>query len=256
ADRVKSEFIENVSHEFRTPLTPIKGFTEMLLMGAAGDLTDMQGTFVGTIKENVDRLTVLVNDVLNIAKLDRETLRLTMRQVELRLLIPEITETVHARGNNSEKNIDLSVNIPDETPMIRADSEKLHQIISNLLDNAFNYTPAGGSIDVTVEQEPDGRSVLIIVSDTGVGIPQDFHEAAWRRFERYDDHALKLDVAGTGLGLPLVRELVLLHNGETWLESEVNKGTSVFVRLPVEQPNYSTETIEMLQIETNRPAGD
>ena len=140
--------------------------------------------------------------------------------------------------------------IHNNVPPIRADREKLIKIFSNLIENAFNYTRANGNIEIEVALQPGGRDVLITIEDTGVGIPDEFREAVWRRFERYDDHALELDVAGTGLGLSLVRELVTLHNGNVWFDSEVNKGTTFYVELPVEQPSFITDTFEMPQLDT------
>jgi PAS domain S-box-containing protein len=239
-ERTKNQFITNVSHEFRTPLTPIKGYTDLLLMGAGGQLGEMQLSMVNTIKENVERLTILVNDVLNIAKIDNRETPVVMTMVNLADILPPILEQIGGRMTNLKKGFITNVTVAPDVPRIRADREKLIQIVSNLVDNAFKYTRAGGRIEVGAELEPSRKTVLIRVSDTGVGIPDHFKEAAWRRFERYDEHALELDVAGTGLGLSLVKELVELHNGETWFESEVGVGTTFFVRLPIEQPNYTT----------------
>ena len=249
-DRIKSEFITNVSHEFRTPLTPIKGYTDLLLMGAGGDLTDSQTEMLGTIKENVERLTILVNDVLNIAKIDSQIERLTMNLVDLHDFIPSEFNKISGRSNNVGKNIEGIVTIDHNVPMIRADREKLIRIFSNLVENAFNYTLANGKIEVHVALQPTGRTILMSVADTGVGIPEHFREAVWRRFERYDDHALELDIAGTGLGLSLVKELVTLHNGNVRFDSEVGIGTTFYVELPVEQPSFITDTMEMPQLDT------
>jgi PAS domain S-box-containing protein len=249
-DRIKSEFITNVSHEFRTPLTPIKGYTDLLLMGAGGALTDSQTEMLGTIKENVERLTILVNDVLNIAKIDSLAERLAMNLVDLSEFIPSEFNKIAGRSANTKKNIQSAIIIEGNVPLIRADREKLIRIFSNLVENAFNYTLADGKIDVSVTLQPDGRTILITIADTGVGIPEHFREAVWRRFERYDDHALELDIAGTGLGLSLVKELVSLHNGDVRFDSEVDKGTTFFVELPVEQPSYITDTMEIPQLDT------
>lgn len=244
AERTKNSFITSVSHEFRTPLTPIKGYTDLLLMGAGGQLSDMQLSMVMTIKENVERLTLLVNDVLNIAKIDNREASMIMTMVNLAEILPNIVDQIAGREMNVKKRFVTTVFVDPNVPRLRADRDKLIQIISNLVDNAFKYTRAGGKIDVQAALEADRKHILIRVQDTGVGIPDHFKEAAWRRFERYDEHALELDVAGTGLGLSLVKELVELHHGETWFESELGKGSTFFVRLPIEQPNYTTETYQ------------
>ena len=249
-DRIKSEFITNVSHEFRTPLTPIKGYTDLLLMGVAGQLTESQSDMLNTIKENVDRLSVLVNDVLNIAKIDSQMESMAMTYVNLGDVVTGEFNKIAEQTQNIEKNIQTTVVIGDNVPAIRADREKLTRIFANLIENAFNYSRPGGHVDVQVTLQSNEQYVLIAVADTGVGIPDHFREAAWRRFERNDDHALELDVAGTGLGLPLVKELVTLHNGNVWFDSEVNVGTTFYVELPVEQPSFITQTMEIPQLDT------
>ncbi len=245
-ERTKNQFITNVSHEFRTPLTPIKGYTDLLLMGAGGELSGMQTGMVTTIKENVERLTILVNDVLNIAKIDNRDTPVIMTMVNVTEVLNGVLDQIGGRVMNLKKGFVTTVSVDSNVPRIRVDREKLIQIMSNLVDNAFKYSRAGGKIDIVARIEDDRKHILISVADTGVGIPDHFKEAAWRRFERYDEHALELDVAGTGLGLSLVKELVELHNGETWFESEVDKGTTFYVRLPIEQPNYTTEAHPMV----------
>lgn len=257
ADRIKSEFIENVSHEFRTPLTPIKGYADLLLMGAGGDLSEMQSSMVKTIKENVDRLSVLVNDVLNIAKLDNPDMLTLMQEITLEEVLSMVVEQVASRPQVQAKQINYQVELDRNLPTIRADRDKLIQIITNIVENAFNYTPSDGNIHVTAQKEADNKHVLIKVADDGIGIPDEFKEAAWRRFERYEQHALQMDVAGTGLGLPLVRELVKKHHGDVWFESESNQGTTFFIRLPIEQPNYNiTDTMDTVNVDAESLAGD
>jgi signal transduction histidine kinase len=108
----------------------------------------------------------------------------------------------------------------------------------NILDNAFNYTRKGGKISIDIQPDDSDQYVVLSVQDSGVGIPKDFHDRVWLRFERHDETALELDVAGTGLGLPIVRELVEMHGGEVWFESVVNEGTTFYVKLPQKQPYY------------------
>lgn len=238
-DRAKSDFISNVSHEFRTPLTPIKGYVDLLLMGAGGDVTEAQASMLRTIKDNVDRLNVLVNDVLEISKVTSGREALRIEPVNLHELLPEIVNQLLERTEHSQKNFIVSVDVDRRVPVIEADSKKLMQIVNNLVDNAFNYTRAGGSIEVKVMIQPeDERRVLLRVKDTGIGIPEEFGERIWLRFERFEEHALELDVAGTGLGLPIVKELVELLGGQIWYESQLGVGSTFYVTLPIEQPSY------------------
>jgi len=255
ADRAKSQFIANVSHEFRTPLTPIKGYTDLLLMNAGGTLNDMQLQMVQTIKDNVDRLAVLVDDVLNISKLDSGEDELHLSTIDLADLLPAVFSRIANRQLNREKAIESLIEVADDVPHITADREKVSQILGNVIDNAFNYTPAGGTIGVSVVRDQNSASVIITVADSGVGIPEEFREAAWRRFERFDQHAVEMDVAGTGLGLSLTRDLVKLHAGDIWFESKVGTGTTFYIRLPIAQPKFRT-TREIPQINTGTLAGD
>jgi signal transduction histidine kinase len=257
ADRAKSKFIENVSHEFRTPLTPIKGYADLLLSYAANRMTDSDLHMVKTIKENADRLTVLVNDVLNISKVDSGDDQMHVAMVDVAEVVNQIVSRVERRPNNKAKGLQTEVDISSDVPFIRADRDKLARILENIVENAFNYTPAGGSIDVRVQRLPDNKHIEITVEDSGLGIPEEFRESAWRRFERYDQHAVDLDVAGTGLGLPLARDLVRLHHGDIWFESEVGVGTTFFIKLPIEQPSFRSSSYGLPDIdETESVAGD
>jgi PAS domain S-box-containing protein len=234
-DRIKSEFVSNVSHELRTPMTSIKGFADLLLLGVAGQVSDPQRNFLLKIKNNADRLSQLVDDLLNISRIDAGE-KLNLELVDVSKIVQAVVNTVPRRGEHAEKDIHLLTDIAPDLPPIRADEHKLTQIISNLLDNAFNYTLSGGTIEVSAHVQPDGEHILVAIKDTGIGIPEEFRSRIWQRFERFDEHALVMDVAGTGLGLSIVKELVQMHNGEVWFESELGKGTTFFVSLPVEQP--------------------
>jgi GAF domain-containing protein/two-component sensor histidine kinase len=236
-DRMKSDFIANVSHELRTPITSIKGFADLFLMGGAGQVNEQQERFMGIIKNNADRLRYLVDDLLSISRLDSGKEKLELTPVNLSEVIAEVVKNVENQFESKEKRLDVSVTVDPEIPAVTADRARLHDILGNLVENAFNYTYTGGKIDITAELQPEKHHVLIAVKDTGIGIPEEFRSRIWNRFERYEEHALVMEVAGTGLGLPIVKTLVEMHNGEVWLESEVNKGTSFYVMLPLDGPN-------------------
>ncbi|MCA9915898.1 MAG: GAF domain-containing protein, partial [Anaerolineae bacterium] len=257
ADRAKSKFIENVSHEFRTPLTPIKGYADLLLSYASNRMTPSDLQMVRTIKENADRLTVLVNDVLNISKVDSGDDQMHVTMVDVAEMVNLVVNRVERRPSNKNKGMQTEVDINNDVPFIRADRDKLIRALENVVENAFNYTPPGGSINARVRRLPDNKHIEIAIEDTGVGIPEEFREAAWRRFERYDQHAVDMDVAGTGLGLPLARDLVRLHHGDIWFESEVGVGTTFFVKLPIEQPSFRSSSYRLPEVdETESVAGD
>ncbi|MEP7290203.1 MAG: GAF domain-containing protein [Chloroflexota bacterium] len=236
-DRMKSEFISNVSHELRTPMTSIRGYADLLIGGAAGEISDLQKNFLSTIKGNSDRLADLVNDLLNISRLDSGRDRLRLEAVALDEIIVQVVDNLKGRARFVSKGLTVTTEIDPALPAITADHLKLMEVITNLVDNAFNYTEPGGHIDVTAQlqaQHPD--RILIAVSDNGIGIPESFRERIWNRFERYEEHALVMDVAGTGLGLSIVKTLVEMHQGEVWFESEENQGTTFYVSLPIAGP--------------------
>ncbi|MFN8527806.1 MAG: GAF domain-containing protein [Anaerolineae bacterium] len=236
-DRMKSEFISNVSHELRTPMTSIKGYADLLMMGAAGQVTDQQRSFLDTIKGNAERLSNLVNDLLNISKLDSGSEKLKLERVRPEDVINAVLAGVETRSDNERKNISISSHIAPNTPALTGDRAKIEQILSNLVDNAFNYTYPGGKIEVEARPFDDPAFVLLSIKDNGIGIPKDFQSRIWNRFERYEEHALVMEVAGTGLGLSIVKNLVDMHRGRVWVESEPNVGSTFFVALPVGGPD-------------------
>jgi signal transduction histidine kinase len=242
---MKSEFISNVSHELRTPMTSIKGYADLLLGGAAGDTNDLQKRFLSTIKGNADRLATLVNDLLNISRLDSGRDRLKLEAVNLGEVIRQVVANLQGRAQFETKGLVVNLDVDPDLPTIKADQFKIIQIISNLVDNAFNYTYPGGNIDIAAHlRSDDSEHVLITVKDNGIGIPEAFQDRIWNRFERYEEHALVMEVAGTGLGLSIVRTLVEMHDGEVWFKSEENNGTTFYVSLPIEGPENVQLTSE------------
>lgn len=236
-DRMKSEFISNISHELRTPLTPIKGFTEMLMMGALGPVTEPQKNSLGMIRDNVNRLAILVEDVLDISKIDSGREVLHVAEVDIGSVLREAVDRQQNRPMHKDKTRRVDVDVEAGIPQIQADRGKLMRIFNSIIDNAFNYTQDNGHISVVARL--DGDRVLVSVADDGVGIPEQYREAVWRRFQRIEEHALMLEVSGTGLGLSIVKEMVEMHNGEVWFDSTVGKGTTFTVALPLVQPGQA-----------------
>ncbi|MBX3061761.1 MAG: GAF domain-containing protein [Anaerolineae bacterium] len=234
-DRMKSEFVATVSHELRTPMTSIKGYADLLLLGAAGPVNEQQGKFLSTIKTNADRLSVLVNELLDISRIDRGVVKLNFTPVDVSEVIEGAARHLRGRVQNEGKQMDISVEYPADLPTIRADFDKLTQIVNNLADNAFNYTHAGGAIQISAVADKD--SAVIRVKDTGIGIPKEKQDRIWVRFFRDEEQPLVMETSGTGLGLAIVKEYVTMHGGDIWLESEPDQGTTFFVRIPAWVPS-------------------
>jgi signal transduction histidine kinase len=233
-DRLKSEFVATVSHELRTPMTSIKGYADLLLLGAAGEISEQQQRFLETIKQNADRLSILVNDLLDISRIDQGRMELRFAAVEVQDLLNAAAGHVRGRIEDEKRPMNVKIDLPaDRHLTVWGDYDKVAQILTNLADNAYNYTPEGGTITLTAHLNDDQNSVILQVKDTGIGIPPEVGERVFERFYRGDVlHDLVMDTPGTGLGLSIVRELVEVHHGQIWYESEVGKGTTFNVALP------------------------
>jgi two-component system phosphate regulon sensor histidine kinase PhoR len=219
--------VANVSHEFRTPLTAIQGFAETLLAGAMEDPQN-RGRFLGIILEHSRRLARLTEDLLMLSKMDADRLELETRRIPVGPFVESCIETSTPRAK--EKDLQLSVNLADRIPDIAGDRRRLTEVLQNLLDNAIQYTPAGGQIMVSAG--PRNGEVIFTVSDTGIGIPQADQPRIFERFYRVDV-ARSREVGGTGLGLSIAKHLVEGHGGRIWVESEVGQGSQFHFSVPV-----------------------
>jgi two-component system phosphate regulon sensor histidine kinase PhoR len=225
-ERVRQDFVANVSHEFKTPLTAIQGFAETLLGGALEDPQNSQ-RFLGIIREHAARLGRLTDDLLKLSEIEAGKLELEMHPVPMGELIEACAETTRLKA--AEKNISLKLDCPSDLPAVRGDSIRLREVLQNLLDNAVQYTPSGGAITVQAIAE---NQVAIAVIDTGIGIPQAEQERIFERFYRVDA-ARSREVGGTGLGLSIARHLVEAHGGLIEVKSEVERGSTFTVFLPL-----------------------
>ena len=232
-DRLKSEFVATVSHELRTPMTSIKGYADLLLLGAAGDVTEQQQRFLETIKQNADRLSILVNDLLDISRIDQGRMDLKFSEIDVSGLLDTVAVHLRGRSEDEQRTMNVAVELPEDVDLkLWGDYDKVQQIMTNLADNAFNYTPEDGHITFAA-QEADDSHIVISVADSGIGIPPEVSDRIFERFFRGDEtHDLVMDTPGTGLGLSIVRELVNVHRGRIWFESELGHGTTFFVLLP------------------------
>ncbi len=231
-DRMKTEFISNVSHELRTPMTSIKGYADLLVMGAVGEINEHQRDFLTVIKNNADRLSILVNDLLNISRIDSGSSTLHYQQINLGQIAHTVLDNLRGRIGTERKAMTVVEAIDEGLPDTYADPDKLMQVMTNLVDNAYQYTPENGTITLSVRME-GADAILFSVADTGIGIPEDQQSRVFDRFYRYDEDPLVIETPGTGLGLALVKELIQMHNGRIWLESQEGAGSTFYVVIPL-----------------------
>jgi signal transduction histidine kinase/putative methionine-R-sulfoxide reductase with GAF domain len=243
SDRLKTEFIGTMSHELRTPMTAIKGFTQLLSMGGLGPLTDTQKEFVTTIYSNTERMIALINDVLDITKIESGSVELELRPLHLAEALSGVVAEL--KGPIADRGHQLSISIPPGLPLVRADAFRLHQVLFNLLSNAVKYTPRGGAIAVEAHEavlaslppqvrdalDQDRRYTQLSIRDTGVGIAPEDQQRIFDRFYR-TENPLKIEAGGTGLGLSLVRPLIQILGGRIWVVSEVGEGSAFSFVLP------------------------
>jgi len=227
-DRMKTEFVSTVSHELRTPLTSIKGYVDLILDGDAGEINDEVREFLRIVQNNSDRLTDLINDLLDISRIETGRVRLALEPVSLGELVEEVLDSHRTRI--AERPLTIHMDLPPDLPPVYADAQRLYQILNNLVTNAYKYTPPGGSITITAQIKD--HKVQVDVADTGIGISEEDQKRLFSRFFRAD-HPLVRQAPGTGLGLAISRSLVNLHGGEMWMTSELGKGSVFSFTIPL-----------------------
>lgn len=239
-ENLRREFVSNVSHELKTPLASIQAYTDTLLDGAIDD-QEHNVKFLKRISEQAERLHHLIVDLLRLARIEAGTDVFQIQKLSANKVIAQSCDEHTAVART--KNVTLAIEPPDEPIRLRADPDGMRTILDNLLDNAINYTPAGGR--VTVRWGREGDMVLIEVADTGIGIPAEHLVRVFERFHRVDK-ARDRERGGTGLGLAIVKHLVQVFEGRVEVESEVDRGSTFRVRLPLaETAPPSTGTIAL-----------
>jgi PAS domain S-box-containing protein len=229
AGRHKSEFLASMSHELRTPLNAIIGFSEVLLEEMFGGLNAKQRDYLDDVCASGRHLLSLINDVLDLSKIEAGRMELDAVDVDLAAAIGEALALVRERAGR--KGLELAVDVDGAAPAIRADERKLKQVLLNLLSNAIKFTPAGGRVTVTAA--PADGAVTVSVRDTGIGIAPEDRAAVFEEFRQVGGPAQQ---EGTGLGLALCRKFVELHGGRIWVESDVGRGSTFSFTLPLATP--------------------
>jgi len=234
ANRMKSEFMANMSHELRTPLHTIIGFSELLGEEVKGPLNTDQKRYVGHIHKDGQHLLALINEILDLSKIEAGKMVLNREMLELGAVVEEVLASFRPRF--VAKSLEASLNIPGPVK-VDGDRIRTRQIVVNLLSNALKFTPAGGSVCVDVE--PADGFARVAVTDTGIGIPQAHHEAIFEKFHQMEP-AMSGIREGTGLGLAITKRLVEAHGGRIWLESEPGRGSRFSFTLPLSKPSLSS----------------
>jgi signal transduction histidine kinase len=228
ASRHKSEFLANMSHELRTPLNAIIGFSQVLRERLFGEINEKQEEYLDDILSSAHHLLALINDVLDLSKVEAGQVELDVAPFSLRETLE--SGVVMVRERAARNGVRLSLEAGSDVDVIDGDERRIRQVLFNLLSNAVKFTPSGGSVDVSAERV--GTAVQVTVADTGSGIAPEDHERIFEEFQQTE--AGRAEREGTGLGLALSRRLVELHGGRIWLESELGRGSRFVFTLPIE----------------------
>jgi signal transduction histidine kinase/DNA-binding response OmpR family regulator len=234
ADKLKTQFLANMSHELRTPLNSIIGFSRVILKGIDGPITDLQNQDLTAIHNAGQHLLGLINDILDISRIDAGKMELAFEEVDMRNLIQSVAST--ALGLIKDKPIRLTQYIPDDLPLARADPIRCRQVLLNLLSNAAKFTESGSIvIEAKMQTSPDNfPEIVISVSDTGSGIPADHFPKLFQEFSQVDASPTRR-TGGTGLGLSICKRLVEMHGGRIWVDSILGKGSTFYFTVPALQ---------------------
>ena len=228
-DELKSSFLNVASHELRTPVTPIKGYLQMLLNEKIGSITEEQKKILKIIQRNTNRLDHLIQDILDISRLESGTMRFIPEKTDVKTMVEETVETMQSSAD--VKNIKINLELKDDIPTLTIDKERIKQVIINLLNNAIKFSPDNSSINVKARRETD--DILFEVQDFGRGIPEDKQIKIFETFYQVDSKG-DIKFGGVGLGLSISKGIIQAHSGDIWVESTLGKGSIFWFTLPLE----------------------
>ncbi|HJT21898.1 MAG TPA: GAF domain-containing sensor histidine kinase [Nitrospira sp.] len=237
-NQLKSTFVSVVSHELRTPMTSIRVYVENMLDGLTGTLTEKQKQYLGRIQFNIDRLTRMIIDLLDLSRMEAGWVELRQESVAIHELMHEVVDNMRSIAGG--KSVTLEARSVSSVDAIQADRDKVTQILTNLIGNAIKFTPSGGRVRVTAEFLEDDGMLRFCVSDNGCGIPPDEVPRVFEKFFR--GLTTTSETRGAGLGLAIVKSLVELHGGQIWVDSILGSGSSFFFTLPLTRERESSST--------------
>jgi signal transduction histidine kinase len=228
ANKMKTEFIRIASHQLRTPLSSLRWANDLLMQGGIVKPTHEQAEYLAIIKDSNQRMLKLINDLLDVTKIEMGNLPLELKPVDIKKIVQDVFADLGIMAR--AKNVTLNSNIPDNLPPALSDWEKCKMVFSNLIDNSIKYSKGKGTINIFAQQA--GDFIQVSVSDQGVGIPRAQQKNIFQKFFR-SDNAMKHETVGTGLGLFIVKAIVEANKGQIWFESEEDKGTTFHFKLPI-----------------------
>jgi len=227
-DQMKTEFVSMVSHELRTPITSIKGYIEMILNGEAGQVNNEQHGYLEVVQNSTDKLMILVNDLLDISRIEAGRIELKLKKISLKNVIQSVINTVQKQID--EKELKVEIQMPDEDIKVLADNVRLSQILTNLISNTCKYTDKDGKISISTH--PVDNFVQVDIKDNGIGISEEDQSRIFTRFFRVDN-SLTRKTGGTGLGLSITKSLVEMQGGKIWVASNPGEGSTFSCTIPL-----------------------
>ncbi len=240
-DRMKDEFLSNISHELNTPIVSIKGYSNLIYDGTLGNVNEKQKDALKVVLRNIQRLIRVVNSLLYISMLQSDTVEYRFEETRITDIINNVLDDMTFQIE--KKDIILEKRVPADIPPVKADREKLAILFTNLMDNAIKFTGSGGKIIFEVKEEREEGFIHIRITDTGIGIPEDLLPEIFQRFYQVDA-SNRRRYGGTGLGLYISKSIVDAHKGHIWIESEKDAGTTVHLRLPIYEYSVFSEASE------------
>jgi signal transduction histidine kinase len=223
-DKMKEEFLHSITHDLRNPMTSIRGFLKFLLDGVAGEITEQQRNMLEVMNRASLRLLGLINDILDIAKMESKGVTMTVAPCDLKVIVQHTLET--AQGQALKKSIHLATDAPEHLAPINGDPELLERVFTNLIGNALKFTPDNGVVSVSITDEPG--QLHIAITDTGEGIPPEHIEDIFNKFHQVAGQRK----GGTGLGLTISKHIVEAHGGRIWAESKLGFGAAFHFVIP------------------------